>query len=150
MQLLSQRDPRWCQEKLGQTSLTIGRYGCTTVCLSMLSDYFGGFQVPIKIAHNVNFYTPEGFIKWLNLTFLSMKFERREYGENATNIQFALKDPDRAVILLVNDGQHWVVGMRKSLLGNDWIVADPWTGKKCAAKGVYHNVTGAAYFVRKS
>ena len=76
------------------------------------------------------------------------EFMRREYGENPTTIKQALKDSDMAVILQVNDCQHWVVALRKALVGNDWLVADPWNGKKVWAKKVYRNVTGAAFFKR--
>ena len=40
---LSQRDPQWGDLKLGESNLTINRWGCTTTALSMLSDYFQSY-----------------------------------------------------------------------------------------------------------
>lgn len=149
MRYLSQRDPQWAGERLGASTLTVGRWGCTTTCISMLSDYFGCYKSPVDISHNVNNYTKDGLVIWKNLQFTKMKFDRREYGENAANILDALKDPNKAVILQVNHGAHWVVGLRKTLLGSDWVILDPWDGKKKNCKAAYFNVTGAAYFSRK-
>lgn len=146
MKILSQRDPAWAADKLGASTLTIGRFGCTTTCVSMLSDYFGCFKSPPEIAHNVSNYTPDGLIVWSRLTFARMQFVRRDYAEDKLAILDAIKDQNKAVMLQVNNGAHWVVALKRSLFGNDWIVADPWTGKKCGAKAAYHNVTGAAYF----
>ena len=148
MKLLSQRDLRWCDKKLGQSSLTIGRYGCTTTSISMLSDYFGALILPPTIASNVHFYTPDGLIVWKNLSFKGFKFDNREFGQNDVNIKAALKDPNRAVILNVNNGAHWVVAIKPTLLGNSYVVADPWSGAQCDVLKIYHNITGAAYFSR--
>lgn len=145
---LSQRDPKWVNEKLGQSSLTVGRYGCTTTCISMLSDYFGCYKSPIVLAHNVANYTKEGLVIWQNLSFPKMKFVKRTFGENMAEIVSAMKDNDRAVMLNVSDGAHWVVGLSKKLLGNDYVMLDPWTGAKGSVKAVYRNVTGAAFFER--
>jgi len=148
MILLSQRDPRWSQVKIGASNLTIGRYGCTTTCLSMLSDYFKCFVTPDAIANKKNNYTPDGLVIWKNLSFAHMEFESRQIGRVDKDIQAALKDPNRAVILLVDNGQHWVVALGKTLTGNDYRVADPWFGDKRTACGTYKNITGAAYFKR--
>jgi len=146
---LSQRDPRWSQVKLGKSSLTVGRYGCTTTCISMLSDYFKCLAFPDAIAKVVTNYTADGLIIWEALKFSQMQFEKRIKGRPMdADIKAALKDPNRAIILQVDNGQHWVVGLSKNLFGSDYTVLDPWTGKKCNAEGVYHNITGAAIFKR--
>jgi len=77
-----------------------------------------------------------------------MQFVDREYGRNDINILAALKDPNQAVILEVDNASHWCVGVRKTLFGNDYVVVDPWTGKQATACGTYKNITGAAYFKR--
>lgn len=115
----------------------------------MLSDYFGGYVSPPEIAHNVHNYTPDGLVVWQALSFPTMRFVSRERGENKAGILNALRDPNKAVMLEVNHGAHWVVAVRKALLGDDWVIADPWTGKLCKAKETYHDVSGAAYFARK-
>ena len=148
MKILSQLDPQWSKEKLGASTLTVGRYGCTTCCLSMISDYFGSYKDPVSLAHNVNNYTKDGLVLWTNFKFPTMRFLRRTYKRNDQEIQEALKDKDRAVMLQVNDGAHWVVALRRSLIGNSYIVADPWGGVKVDVIKKYRNITGAAFFAR--
>jgi hypothetical protein len=146
---LSQRDPAWAEDKLGVSTLTVGRYGCTTTCISMLSDYFGSYKTPKELAHNAYNYTPTGLVLWTHLAFDKMKFVWREYFEDTKRIDAAIKDPKQAVILQVNHGQHWVVALRKTWYGNDYLVLDPWDGSKCFAKKKYHNISGAAFFSSK-
>lgn len=114
----------------------------------MLSDYFGSYVSPAQMAKNPAYYTKDGLIIWQALSFKKMKFVVREHGEKRQNILAAIKDPDMAVILQVDNGRHWVAAMGVTKDGKDYIVADPWLGKKINAKAVYKNVTGAAYFER--
>lgn len=148
MILISQRNPAWATEKLGQSTLNLGRFGCTSCCISMLSDYFGSYKSPIEIAHNVANYTKDGLIVWKALSFKNMKFDKRTYGRDDNEIRAALKDPNRAVILEV-DNAHWVVGVKPTLLSRDYVVADPWYGDKCNLSKRYGKITGSAYFSRK-
>lgn len=150
MKFLSQRDLQWSSSKLGASQITVGRYGCTTTCISMLSDYFGCYKSPLELAHNANNYTKDGLVLWQNFKFEKMKFDLREYGRNDAHILAALKDPNRAVILQVNDGAHWVVAYSTRVLRRgDYIIVDPWDGKKKSLLSAYKNITGAAYFSKK-
>lgn len=152
---LSQRDPRWAGTRLGLSKLTVGRFGCTTTCISMLSDYFGCYKSPADLASQTDLYTIEGhssgpgLIIWGKLSFPKMKFDIRIFGERRNTILRSLKDPKLACILQVNDGTHWVVALRPSLFGNDYLCLDPFTGRKCLAKKTYRNVTGSAHFSGK-
>lgn len=147
MKYLSQRDPLWSLVKLGASSLTVGRYGCTTTCISMLSDYFGCYRNPGDLAKNAANYTPDGLVNWSKLKFQFFSFKERVFGEQKPRILAAMKDPAQAVILQV-DGFHWVVGISKALLRDDWVIIDPWDGKKKNLKSSYKAVTGAAFFSR--
>lgn len=147
MQYLSQRDPAWAMVRLGASNLTVGRYGCTTTCISMLSDYFKCFRRPDEIARNAANYTPDGLVNWSKLRFPSFSFSKRTYAEDKAAIIAAAKDPKQAVILQV-DGFHWVVCVGKALLRDDWVIIDPWDGKKKNLKSAYKAVTGAAFFTR--
>lgn len=150
MQFLSQRDSLWASHKMGESDLTLGRWGCTTTAISMLSDYFGCFKTPLQLACNVNNYTKDGLVIWSNLNFDRMTFSWREYGCNHAHIKAALSNPDTAVILQVNDGAHWVVAYSTRFIGNnDYWIIDPWDGKKKKLLSIYRNITGAAYFRRK-
>ena len=142
----SQRDPRWALVKIGDSQLTLGKFGCTTTCLSMLSDYFGCFKSPDMIALHHEWYTPDGLIVWGALKFPNMQFVKRTSAYVDQEIQESINDPKRAVMLNVNGGTHWVVAIRKALLSNDYVCVDPWTGKRCLAKRDYHNIVGSAHF----
>jgi len=112
----------------------------------MILDYFKQYRSPLELASNANNYTSDGLVLWKNITSL---FVWRDYIENNAKISQYLKDKDKAVILQVNNKQHWIVALRKSLIGNDYLCLDPWDGKKCWVKKKYHNITGAAYFMKK-
>lgn len=148
MKILSQRDLAWSSKFLGSSKLTVGRYGCTTTCVSMLSDYFGCYKSPLELAGNAKNYTKDGLILWTNLTFAKMKFTLRANGRDDGMIQEALKNPNKAVMLQVNNGAHWVVALRKTLFGKSYIVADPWSGDRCDVIKRYHNITGMAFFAK--
>lgn len=153
MKLLSQRDPQWAGDKLGASTLTIGRWGCTTTSISMLSDYFGCYRSPQEIAHDAHNYTADGLVLWKNIKFTGMRFVKRVYGNTDSlmpEIIEALKDPDRGVVLQVNDGAHWVAAYSTKMFSSDLAVADPWE-LPCKVLPVlkrYKNIVGAAYYER--
>lgn len=159
MQILGQRNPLWSSVKLGASDVDVAHYGCTTVCLSMLSDYFKCYVSPSLLAHNAHNYNAKGEVLWNNLKFDKMQFLWRAYGvlgpghvspyKDDKRILEALKDPKQAVLLQVDNGKHWVVALRKTLIGNDYLVADPYYATKNTARGTWHNITGAAYFKAK-
>jgi len=115
----------------------------------MLSDYFGSFSAPDEIASHKDWYTPTGLVLWPKFVFPHMRFDGRYFGRNDEAIMAALKDPNRAVILNVDNGAHWVVALRKTFFGNDYVVLDPWWGDKRTACGSYKNIVGFATFARK-
>lgn len=148
MRYLSQRDPRWAATKLGGSALTVGRFGCTTTCLSMLSDYFGHWLDPASIAEHRDWYTKGGLVIWGKLAMPGMQHVGRLRYRSDTSIMRSLKNPNLAVMLEVNYGAHWVVAVRKTFFGTDYLCIDPWTGKVCTAVGDYKNITGSAHFQR--
>jgi ABC-type bacteriocin/lantibiotic exporter with double-glycine peptidase domain len=144
MKILSQRDPTWSNVKLGASPLTIGRYGCTTTGLSMLSDYFYCYMRPDQIAAQTNWYTPQGLVIWGNLDFKHMEFVKRGFGWKTNEIEAAIKSPDMAILLEVNNA-HWVVALSKALLGA-YRIADPFFGDKSTTKRYGNAITGYAIF----
>ena len=153
---LSQQDPRWSMDKIGDSTMTIWRYGCTTTCISMLTDYFGCYQTPDKIATNLKNYIG-GNVWWSNLDFPTFSF-RWEDGNQMTknpkdvdlNIVKAwlAPNPDRACILEVANGSHWVVGLWYNDYDQDILAIDPWTGTTCYVFKTYKNITEASLFIR--
>ena len=148
MKLLSQRNPEWADKKMGASNLTLGRFGCTTTGISMLSDYFECYKSPVELASDANHYTKDGLVLWQNFHFDRMRFVRREFGHNSFNIEHAINTHGKAVLLQVNNGAHWVVATKKTR--NDYQIADPWDGELKACLATYHNITGAAYFEDKA
>lgn len=103
---------------------------------------------PDAIARHPEWYTPDGLIIWQKLAVPHAQFEKRIRFFAPTPIQQSLADPKRAVMLEVNFGQHWILADRKMWFRNDYVCADPWMGKSCAAIGDYRNITGSAHFLK--
>ena len=127
---------------MGKTTWTLKRIGCTTTCISMLSDYFGCYFDPGQMATSLLSYTVEGKLLWQSAKFSKFHFYRRFYNKDEKSIDLSLKSPNTAVILEV-EGVHWVVALRK--IGPLYWVADPWDGKK---KLNLRKITGGAIFGR--
>lgn len=121
---LLQTDKRWANMKLGNSELTVGRWGCTTTSLSMLSDYFHTFKYPSSLCRELS-YTKDGLLLWKSTENAVGLHCERFYGYNTDLINKALLDPRKAVMLEVElgRGSHWVVATRK--VGNFYIIADP-------------------------
>lgn len=151
MQLyLSQFDSRWADKKIGNSGLSLGRFGCTITCLSMSLSDFGVMMLPPEIASRTDWFTKGGLIIWAQVEkglrdMLSGKTVslRRYYGRNDGAIRQNLR-PGSGVLLEVANGSHWVKVDRKMLFRNDYNCRDPWRGKGCAAIGDYRNITGYA------
>lgn len=144
MVILSQRDRRWSAIKMLPSSLTLGRYGCTTTSISMLSDYFNCFRSPDQIVDFNIKYTIDGLIKWESINFTKFRFEKRVRSFDPVAIEESLKNPIKAVILEVWNHTHWVVAIKKDIFGN-YVIADPWDGNKKTIKK--SEITGSAHFI---
>lgn len=146
MILLSQRNPRWSMIKLSPSFLTVGRYGCTTTCICMLSDYFKCFTLPsVAVGHHIK-YTQEGMIIWQSIDFPGFKFDRRIREFNEKEILASLTRRDGAAILAIDKDSHWVVAIRK-LIGDWYVVADPWDGRRRLLNR--KRISGSAHFLSK-
>lgn len=156
---LSQRDPRWSETIIGSGRLKVGRYGCTTTCLSMLSQFFGCYQDPGQIASDKGNYDGSE-VNWMKLRFPTFSFRWREgsyFGASVIDMDMikaylahgdnSQLDKDRAVILEVADRSHWVVGLWETY-DKDILCIDPWTGRTCDLFKTYRNITGASFFQR--
>lgn len=147
---LSQRDPRWANVKIGDTNLTIGRWGCTITSLCMLAEYFGEKVTPDKVARVPGLFNKDGKIIWANLNriFKKFKFVERVYGRNDAKINNALAGKNTGCILEVDNNSHWVMPVRGTYVAKGYMAADPYTGKPCSVLEDYRNITGSAFFVR--
>lgn len=145
MILLSQRNPAWSQKKLGASSLTIGRFGCTTTAIAMAAELAGHPIAPDTIAANVDAYTKpgnpqgEGLVIWQRIMPEGLQFVSRTVGYNPAMIDKAMGDPQLFVLLEVANGSHWVLALRKE--GSEYIAADPLLGDECCVLRRYSNIT---------
>lgn len=156
MILLKQCSPAWKNTKLGQSRWTICQKGCVVTSLSMLSDYFRSFKDPNWMAKNLKFTKSsvpnlDGLLLWgsINTSALPFNFEWRSYGLDENRINEALKNPNKAALLNVNGGSHWVLATSKIFfLGMfGYIAADPETGTRHFFSK--KSITGSSIMVKK-
>lgn len=147
--VLSQQDPKWAEKLIGSSSMTIGRWGCTLTCISMITEEAGAWLRPDEIASHTDWFTDRnhprgpGLIVWDNLKLPGVKFEERIYEHDDIAIRKAIADPKRFVMLEVNK-VHWVLATKKNFTGS-YQIKDPWTGTKVNSNR-YKTITGAAFF----
>lgn len=147
MKILSQKDPRWSKEKIGKSDSTIGRYGCTITCLSMLSDWYGDYKRPDWLAKNLSF-TNEGKILWKSIDGkLPFNFEYRFYTFNEARVYDILVSKDNSCVLQVNNYSHWVLPISFSKI-TGYRIADPLDGTICYLNRRYKDVNGFTEFSR--
>ena len=138
-----QRDPRWKDKKIGKSSSSIGSYGCTITCLSMLADItpdefntrltaVNGYQVDLVIWSKIKEAIPK------------LEFEWRGYQYDNDKVKQAIADYGACLVEVDFDGsiatprdRHWVL-----YIGNGRMY-DPWTGGECATSK-YPIATGYA------
>jgi hypothetical protein len=134
---ISQQDPKWKDTKLGNSSLTIGSYGCALTCVAM---YLSGFDHPEDPASlNTKLKNKGGFVDaaivWgaVSAIYPTVKYKNLILCRDTDapidmigNAVFA----GQPVLLEVDHSPkpglqtHWVVAYQKA--GKDFLVLDPW------------------------
>lgn len=148
MKIYSQQDPLWKHEFIGQTKFTIEYFGCTLSCVAMIATYFGDNFTPSHIAKKCK-YTGDARIYWQSVDFPHFRFFGRYYSYYPSLIDKALKDPNLAVILQVNNEKHWVVATGKTWFSDKYKIADPIDGSRATLARYGNKVNGFAVFARK-
>jgi len=161
IEYLSQRDPRWANKYIGNSTTTIGRMGCLITCLAMASEFLGRKITPAEIASNPDWFRIDSYI-WTKAKYPNMSFRWREGSlvndaENIIDMDMIKSylahgdnrptDYNRVVLLEVANRSHWVLGLWETYDG-DILAIDPWTGRTCEVLKTYGNITGAALMVR--
>lgn len=122
MKLLGQRDPKWANVKIANSTSSLYYYGCTSTCISMLSSWYGCFKDPAWLAKNLRF--SYDLVLWQSIAEkMCFKWIWRQYGRDEAKIDASLAGKSTSCILQINKG-HWVVAIRKD--GNNYRIADPW------------------------
>jgi hypothetical protein len=138
---LSQRDPRWINEKLGfDDTVTIGTDGSALVCLSMLVNGYGYSETPSSMNSKLkDMGSGIGFlgslIVWpgLSRAFPRINFHRiivcRSQPAPLDEIHASL-DAGQALLVEIDQSpspglqNHWVVLYARD--GDDYLMLDPW------------------------
>ena len=133
---MSQRDPRWSNDIMGNSYFTVGEQGCLVTVASILLDYLGINIDPGIYNHllSTNYgYAPPHNMYWKAPEILwAGQIKRAEYREFngytdewQTAVDGILKD-SRPALVEVRMGflQHWVIVIGK--VGNSYIIYDPW------------------------
>lgn len=147
MKILCQYDKLWSKIKLLPSNLTMAAKGCLTTDICMLSDYYGCFKTPDQVVGINIKYTVDGLIIWESINFSTFKFVKRVRNLfDVVSVDESIKDPDKAVILAINNDAHWVVAMKKLPLGM-YLCGNPWGG----VKTMIHEskISGSAHFIKK-
>src|SRR5258706_5759669 len=134
---LSQQDPRWKNMSLGNSSLTIGEYGCALTCVAM---YLSGFDYPEDPASlNAKMKSKGGFVDaaivWgaISSIYPAIKYKNLIISRDTDAPVDMIGNSTAAgqpVLLEVDSSPksglqtHWVVAYSK--VGKDFLVLDPW------------------------
>lgn len=146
MVILSQYSKQWAAIKLLPSNLTMAAKGCLTVCVCMLSDYYKCFKSPDQVVGINIKYTVDGLMIWESINFPTFKFVKRVRNLfDVVSIDDSIKDPDKAVILAINNDAHWVVALKKLPLGF-YLCGNPWGGVKTIISQKI--ISGSAHFTR--
>lgn len=134
---ISQQDPRWKNIPLGNSSLTIGSYGCLLTSMTMVANYYGFNETPATVNNKMK--NAGGFQEALIMPYLfpkalpGMVYRDFVNCENATPPMAeidAYLAQGKPVIVEVdyapNAGlqNHWIVLTGKT--GSDYTLVDPW------------------------
>ncbi len=147
----SQRDPLWAIFKMGNSTETLGKSGCTTTSIANGAGWFGFTTTPAWWAKKIE-YTSQGLILWpsINKLPLPFKWEYRYYSTDPKlfpALSEALKNPNKFVIVEIRHS-HWVLAT--SFILGILTALDPWT-LPTATKNIYGKgyITGCSVFVKK-
>lgn len=148
MQVFCQRDPRWAHLTIPNSTLTLGRYGCTVSCVAMLTSYFLPERTPAQLLPMLRF-APGGLILWDSCRFENFAWVRRARSYEPSAVRVHILDPSLAVILEVAGGSHWVVATDFTPVSGLIRIADPWLGDRATMARYKGSISGASYFSRR-
>ena len=153
VQLWSQRDPRWSNDRMGSSYITLGQEGCLVTCTASIMNYFGIDTDPKR--YNQLLSTRGGY-QYPNLMYWLMpetlwagRVKRMEYlwfsggtgWETTANAIIADGRPALAQVDFVPGGvmnQHWVLLIGK--INGVWWCYDPWYGSTAALNARYSGI----------
>lgn len=149
MRILSQLDHEWANLHIGNTSFTLGRWGCTITSICMLdSSFYPQYITPPEAAKQWSF-NDQGCILWTKCNFKGFIFEWRGYGYDKKRIKEYAMDSDKGVILEVNNS-HWVAVESWNVASDKPAINDPFGGVHYNLIPAKYKITGFALFSKTS
>lgn len=155
VEYFQQNDPRWADERLGNSNFTLAEQGCTIADVAMVLRYLGNEIDPkllnAELTKN-NAYTENGNLLWYKLEELyavEYKFRRVFFGGTLEN------DLEKGILPIVRVKygekglEHWVLVVGAD--ENDFLIMDPLNkGKTLTRLGEYGKVYAYRAIVLKS
>jgi len=145
---LEQDNRKWAETFIGETELTIGKYGCLIVSLSMLSYWYGEYITPVELAEDLN-YTENGLLYWRSIDrVLPFNFVWRYYSRDTRKIQEILFSEDNACVVEVKafGARHWLLLINYT--GGRYFAIDPLTADVVDVEKEYGLISGFAEVTR--
>lgn len=146
----NQRSDEWKYQKLGDSSLNFGDYGCLVTCCSMVLDYYGKDLNPRhlnEVLKRIMAFN-DGYLKWsvfadhFNFTFGGVE----NFHDTPAPVDRIIKriDEGHPTIIKVDFipetrpvDMHFVLVV--GYTDDDLIVNDPWTGEEYFLTAKYHH-----------
>jgi hypothetical protein len=146
---LSQQDKKWGEITMGNSGVKLKKAGCLTTDISMLTDFFGCYLDPGKLAKLLK-YSNGGILQWGSVkekTCIGLE-KNFFHTYNESKILEGLNLPNKASILEVNYGWHFVVGVKKVAGYRNYIIIDPIDGEKTTKLKKGYKITGSRLIVK--
>ncbi len=123
---IKQSDPKWANYRLGNSAVTMASDGCYVSSLCMALHSLRGYFCDPRDAVRYWLFTLRGYLMQ-STKFKGMKIVRRFIGLDKAVLTEYLKAPDKAVVLQLNNGAHFVFADRVSEDGVVYV--DPLDGE---------------------
>jgi len=145
----SQQDPRWKDDKIGNSKWTLGVKGCVVCSVCTLASWFGETITPKELASHKELFTLDGLMIWtkLNGILKTLNFGSRIRFFNESMIDLALKNSETCVLLNVDFGYHFVGALKKTYLG--YTTADSFPMPTVNRNYKNRDVVGFVLFIKK-
>jgi peptidoglycan hydrolase CwlO-like protein len=133
----SQRDPRWCQQRIGASNEVMGEVGCLITSTAMIWQKHGHDRQPSEIATNEDYFS-------LNTAYMKnplpappgYKYNRYDYRDLDLIDQELSADRPVIVHLAIGGDGHFIV--IKEGADGDYIINDPLFGADVPLDGRYN------------
>jgi len=158
---ISQRDPRWADEKLGTSAETIGGYGCLITDIAMMANEAGDPVTPSEL--NARLIKAGGYAdgnllifadvsKAANALTMTKLISCEEIPAPMDEIDARLAAGEMAAVEVwferARKNKHWVLLYGKA--GNSYLIADPWDGQLKRLSDYGFGAWSAATIIRRA